>query len=102
MVFGTSKGRSGGPDVILVDATWASVDFLAHQLTKRGLRVHAFTPHLHRPRYLRVTAYPYTSYVEQPLAEESSDSFRAMVERIDPACIMPCTDASAVLDVGSA
>ena len=92
MVFGMSRGRSGGPDVILIDTTWASVDFLAHQLVKRGLRVHAFTPHLHRPRYLRVTSYPYTSFVEQPLEKESSDSFRAMVERIDPACIMPCTD----------
>jgi hypothetical protein len=78
--------------VILVDTTWASVDFLAHQLVKRGLRVHAFTPHLHRPRYLRVTSYPYTSFVEQPLEKESADSFRAMVERIGPACIMPCTD----------
>lgn len=92
MVFGMSRGRSGGPDVILVDTTWASVDFLAHQLVKRGLRVHAFTPHLHRPRYLRVTSYPYTSFVEQPLEKESADSFRAMVERIGPACIMPCTD----------
>ena len=92
MVFGMSRGRSGGPDVILIDTTWASVDFLAHQLVKRGLRVHAFTPHLHRPRYLRVTSYPYTSFVEQPLEKESSESFRAMVERIDPACIMPCTD----------
>ncbi len=92
MVFGRSRDRSEGPDVILVDTTWASVDFLAHQLAKRGLRVHAFTPHLHRPRYLRVTAYPYTSYLEQPLEKESSDSFRAMVERIDPACIMPCTE----------
>jgi hypothetical protein len=92
VVFGMSRGRSGSPDVILVDTTWASVDFLAHQLVKRGLRVHAFTPHLHRPRYLRVTSYPYTSFVEQPLAKESADSFRAMVERIGPACIMPCTD----------
>ena len=91
MVFGRSRGRSG-PDVILVDTTWGSVDFLAHQLTKRGLRVHAFTPHLHRPRYLRVSTYPYASYVEQPLADEGSDAFRAMVDRIGPACIMPCTD----------
>jgi len=91
MVFGTSRGRSG-PDVILVDTTWGSVEFLAHQLARRGLRVHAFTPHLHRPRYLRVTAYPFTSYLEQPLAEKSSDAFRAMVDRIGPACIMPCTD----------
>ena len=91
MVFGRSRGRSG-PDVILVDTTWGSVDFLAHQLTKRGLRVHAFTPHLHRPRYLRVSTYPYASYVEQPLADEGADAFRAMVDRIGPACIMPCTD----------
>ena len=93
MAFGKSRGRSGSPDVILVDTTWGSIDFLAYQLAKRGLGVHAFTPHLHRPRYLRV-AYPYTSYVEQPLGKGSSDSFRAMVEGIDPACIIPCTDAA--------
>ena len=90
-MVGTSRGRSG-PDVILVDTSWGSNEFLAYQLAKRGLRVHAFTPHLHRPRYLRVGTYPYSSYVEQPLAQESSDSFRAMVERVDPACILPCTD----------
>jgi hypothetical protein len=91
MAFGMSRGRSEGPDVILVDTTWGSVDFMAYQLAKRGLRVHAFTPHMHRPRYLRF-AYPYASYVEQPLGAESSDAFQAMVERINPACIMPCTD----------
>jgi hypothetical protein len=75
----------------LVGTAWASVDFLAYQLARRGLRVHAFTPSLHRPRYLRV-AQPYASYVEQPLVKASSDAFRAMVERIGPACIIPCAE----------
>lgn len=91
-MFGMPRDRSGGPDVILVDTTWASVDYMAYQLVKRGLRVHAFTPFLHRPRYMRVTSYPYSSYIEQPLVKETSDSFRAMVDRIGPACIMPCTE----------
>jgi len=91
MAFGGSGNRGGRPDVILVDTTWASVDFLAYQLAKHGLGVHAFTPYLRRPRYLRV-AYPYRSYVEQPLVKESSDAFQAMVERVDPASIIPCTE----------
>ena len=37
-------------------------------------------------------AYPYRSYVEQPLVKESSDAFQAMVDRVDPACIIPCTE----------
>jgi len=32
-----------GPDVILVDTRWFSTDYLAHQLARRGARVHAFT-----------------------------------------------------------
>ena len=91
MAFGGSGGRGARPDVILVDTTWGSVDYLAYQLARQGLRVHAFTPFVRRPRYLRV-AYPYRSYVEQPLAPESSDAFRAMVDRVDPACIIPCTE----------
>jgi len=89
--FSGKRGRSGRLDVILVDTPWGCCDFLAHQLAKRGLGVHAFTPHLRRPRYLRV-AHPYTSYVEQPLGKGPSDSFQAMVERIGPACIIPCTE----------
>ena len=91
MEFSESSDRGERSDVILVDTTWASVDFLAYQLARYGLGVHAFTPHLRRPRYLRV-AYPYRSYVEQPLVNESSDAFQAMVERVDPARIIPCTE----------
>ena len=91
MTFEGPADRGGKPDVILVDTTWNNVDFLAYQLARRGLGVHAFTPRLRRPRYLRV-AYPYRSYVEQPLVEESSDAFQAMVERVDPALIIPCTE----------
>jgi hypothetical protein len=57
MAFGASRKRGGRLDVILVDTTWASTDFLAYQLAKNGLGVHAFTPYLRRPRYLRL-AYP--------------------------------------------
>lgn len=91
MRFGGASDRGERSDVILVDTAWASVDFLAYQLARHGLGVHAFTPHLRRPRYLRV-AYPYRSYLKQPLAKESSDAFQAMVERVDPACIIPCTE----------
>ena len=93
MEFRRSRDRSERSDVILVDTAWASIDFLAYQLARHGLGVHAFTPHLRRPRYLRV-AYPYRSYVEQPLVKESSDAFQAMVERVDPARILPCTEAA--------
>lgn len=91
MAFEESTGRGGKPDVILVDTTWNNIDFLAYQLARRGLGVHAFTPRLRRPRYLRL-AYPYRSYVEQPLENGSSDSFRAMAERIDPAYIIACSE----------
>jgi hypothetical protein len=87
------RGHDGQPDVILVDTTWDTSDFFAYQLAKRGLNVHAFTQHLRRPPYLRV-AYPYRSYVVAPLADGPSDSFQSMVERIDPACIIPCTEAA--------
>jgi len=91
VAFEGPANRGGRTDVILVDTTWNNVDFLAYQLARRGLRVHAFTPRLRRPRYLRL-AYPYQSYVEQPLANGSHDSFRAMAERIDPAYIVPCSE----------
>jgi hypothetical protein len=86
-------GIRGGArlDVILVDTTWSSVDFLACQLARRGLRVHAFTPFLRWPGYLRA-GYPYRSHVELPLVKGSSDAFGAMVERIGPACIIPGTE----------
>jgi hypothetical protein len=87
------RGHDGQPDVILVDTTWDNADFFAYQLAKRGLNVHAFTQHLRRPPYLRV-AYPYRSHITEGLASGPCDSFRAMVERIDPACIIPCTEAA--------
>lgn len=91
MALGGSPDRGGRPRVILVDTTWRSVDYLAYQLAKRGLEVHAFTPSLRRPRYLRA-GYPYRSYVEQPLIGKSSDAFRAMVDTVSPACVIPCTE----------
>ena len=53
MAFEGPANRGERPDVILVDTTWNNVDFLAYQLARRGLGVHAFTPRLRRPRYLR-------------------------------------------------
>ena len=79
MIF--RRARGGGPDVILVDTAWFPADFLAYQLASRGVRVHAFTPSLRWPPYLRA-AYPYRSYVEEPIGDQKSDSFAAMVERV--------------------
>jgi hypothetical protein len=89
MVF--RRAMSDGPDVILVDTAWFPADFLAYQLARRGVRVHAFTPSLRWPSYLRA-AHPYRSYVEEPIGNQKSDSFAAMVERTEPACIIPCTE----------
>ena len=91
MALGGSPDRGGRPRVILVDTTWRSTDYLAYQLAKRGLEVHAFTPSLRRPRYLRA-GYPYGSYLEQPLTGKNSDAFRAMVDTVGPACVIPCTE----------
>ena len=89
MIF--RRARTDGPDVILVDTAWFPADFLAYQLASRGVRVHAFTPSLRWPPYLRA-ADPYRSYLEEPIRDQKSDSFAAMVERIPPACIIPCTE----------
>jgi hypothetical protein len=91
MASGHSRSGGGKRDVILVDTTWGSADFFAYQLAKQGLNVHAFTPFLRRPRSLRM-AYPYRSYVEEPLGSGPSESLAAMVEKVDPACIVPCTE----------
>jgi hypothetical protein len=85
------RARGDGPDVILVDTTWFPADLLAYQLASRGARVHAFTPSLRWPRYLRA-AHPYRSYVEEPIENHKSGPFAAMVERVGPACIIPCTE----------
>ena len=41
MIF---RRSSDGPDVILVDTSWFSTDYLAHQLTTRGARVQLIFP----------------------------------------------------------
>jgi hypothetical protein len=90
MIF--RHGGAGGPDVILLDTRWFQTDYLAHELASRGFRVHSFTPPLSwPPRYLR-RAYPYRSYVEEPFGNQESSAFAAMVEKIDPACVIPCTE----------
>ena len=89
MVF---RRASDGPDVILVDTRWFSTDYLAHQLSSRGARVHAFTaPPRWPPSYLR-SVYPYRSYVEEPFGDQQSGAFAALVDRVDPACIIPCSE----------
>jgi hypothetical protein len=85
------RARGDGPDVILVDTPWFPADFLAYQLASRGARVHAFTPKIRWPPYLRAL-HPYVSYLEQPIGNPESDSFAAMVEKVQPTCIIPCTE----------
>lgn len=90
MVF--RRGGGDGPDIILVDTRWFSTDYLAYGLASHGSRVHSFTPSLQwPPRFLRA-AYPYRSYAQERFKNEPSDTFAAMVERVDPACIIPCTE----------
>ena len=91
MGFGHARGDGGKPDVIMVDTSWGSAEFFAHQIAKQGLNVHAFTPFLRGPRHLRFGS-PYRSHVEEPLGSGPSASLAAMVERIGPACIIPCTE----------
>jgi hypothetical protein len=86
------RAGGNGPDVVLVDTRWFSTDYLAHELASRGVRVHAFTaPPRWPPSYLRAV-YPYRSYLEEPFGNQQSESFTALVERVDPACIIPCSE----------
>lgn len=85
--------RSGsGPDIILVDRMCLTTDYLAHQLASRGARVHLFTKSPKWPLSLLRAAYPYTSTARGPLGDESSETFINMVERVNPACIIPLTE----------
>lgn len=89
MVF---RRGGDGPDVILVDSHWYTADYLAYQLARHGLRVHAFTSSPRwPPRYLRAV-YPYQSYLAEPFENKKSDAFAALVERVNPACIIPSTE----------
>ena len=91
MGFEKSTGRGGGPDVILVDTTWNNVDFLAYQLARRGLGVHAFTPRLRRPRYLRVailTGLTWSSRWAKRVLMLSGPWWSGLTRR----CIIPCTE----------
>ena len=36
--------------------------------------------------------YPYRSYVEEPFGDRQSGAFAALVDRVDPACIIPCSE----------
>ena len=86
-----STGRGGGPDVVLVDTTWNNIDFLACQLARRGLGVHAFTPRLRRPRYLRLPILTGLTSSSR-WGKRAHDAFRAMAERISPRYIIPCSE----------
>jgi hypothetical protein len=86
------RAGSGNLDVILVDRMDHTTDYLAYQLVSRGARVHLFTPYFRwSPPFLRA-GYPYQSCAGEPFTNEVSDSFVALVERVDPACIIPCTE----------
>ena len=90
MTFRRAEGD--GLDIILVDRMGFTTDYLAHQLTSRGARVHMFTaPYRWPPPFLHVV-YPYQSRVGGLFGDQSSDSFVAMVERVDPACIIPTNE----------
>jgi hypothetical protein len=78
-------------DIILVDRMDQTTDYLASQLAKRGARVHLYAPYYRwTPPFIRA-GHPYRSCAGDPLGSES-DSFAAMVERVDPAYIIPCTE----------
>jgi hypothetical protein len=79
-------------NVILVDRMDHTTDYLASQLASRGARVHLYTPYFRwSPPFMRA-GYPYRSCLGEPFGNEPSDSFAAMVERVDPAYIIPCTE----------
>jgi hypothetical protein len=86
--------RSGGDplDIILVDRMDLTTDYLAYQLTRRGARVHLFTPSPRWPPRFLSAAYPYRSRQVGSFDSGPSDSFAAMVKRINPDCIIPCTE----------
>jgi hypothetical protein len=88
MIF--RRAESDVLDIILVDTLGITTDYLAYQLASRGSRVHLFTPSSHWPLPFMRGAYPYRSFV--PFGDKPLDPFLAMVERVNPACIIPCTE----------
>lgn len=93
MVFRRVGGE--GYDIILVDRMDITTDYLAYQLARRGARVHLFSPSSQRPPAFLPVAYPYRSRQGDLFGDGPSDSFAALVERVDPACIIPCTEKAA-------
>jgi len=90
MIF--RRARHDNLDIILVDRMDHTTDYLASQLASRGARVHLYAPYLRwSPPFIR-GGYPYQSCQGEPFRNEPSDSFAAMVERVDPAYIIPCTE----------
>ena len=88
MIFRRAEGD--GLDIILVDTLGITTDYLAYQLASRGARVHLFTPSSRWPLPFLRAAYPYQSFA--PFGDKPTDPFLAMVERVDPAYIIPCTE----------
>ncbi|TVZ00059.1 hypothetical protein EAS64_38975 [Trebonia kvetii] len=88
-----NTGRDG-PDVILVDRMCLTTDYLARQLASRGVRVHLFTPSRRWPPPVLQPAYPYKSLLRGPLGNQPSEELAALVERVNPACIIPVTEAA--------
>jgi hypothetical protein len=90
MIF--RRARRDDLDIILVDRMDHTTDYLASQLARRGARVHLYAPYFRwTPPFVRA-GYPYQSCQGEPFGNEPSDSFAAMVERVDPAYIIPCTE----------
>ncbi len=93
MALGHARARDV-PDVILMDTSWDCTDFLAYQLAKRGIRPHACTPLIRRPRYLPRVGYPYGSICVQSDPRGTTTALLRMIDKIKPACIIPCGEQS--------
>lgn len=90
MIFSHAEGK--GFDIILVDRMDLTTDYLAYQLARRGARVHLFTPSFRWPPPFLHAVYPYQSRVSELFGDQPSDSFAAMVERVNPTFIIPSTE----------
>jgi hypothetical protein len=70
------------------------MDFLASQLARNGVVPHALTPVTRRPWYLPKVGYPYASVVVERDASRVATALRDMIDRVQPACIIPCMEES--------
>jgi hypothetical protein len=80
----------GDFDIILVDTMGVTTDYLAYQLTRRGVRVHLFTPSSRWPPNILRGNYAYASYT--PFGDDPTKAFADMVDRVKPTTIIPTTE----------